>query len=117
MTAMCSRSPEVWGLSPSDGQLGRNCCNQALALIENCRPKVNERHRDVAIRGFVNRVLALTFTLIWCLLLTEHISCAGSSRSHTARNQVRQFHNAETSRFHISGRRAAVPGCLALRLS
>ena len=44
----------------------------------------------------------------------QRISCAGRPRSHTARNQVRQSHSAETSRFHISGRLAAVSGFLEL---
>src|ERR1035441_6370696 len=94
-----------------------NWRNQAFTLIENCRPEVNERHRDVAIWGFVNRVLALTFTTHQVPTAHRRISCAGSSRSHTARNQVRQFHSAETSRFHISGRLAAVSGSLAPPLS
>src|SRR6266849_3428907 len=34
------------------------------------------------------------------ILLTRHISCVGRPRSHTARNQGRQFRSAETSRFH-----------------
>ena len=52
--------------------------------------------------------------LIWCLLVRGHISCAGRPRGHTARNQVRQFRSAETSRSHISGRPAAVSSCLEL---
>jgi hypothetical protein len=44
----------------------------------------------------------------------RRISCAGSPPSHTARSQVRQFHSAETSRSHISGKLAAVSGFLEL---
>src|ERR1019366_10545823 len=78
---------------------------------------VNRGYHSLRIAGaiwtFVTRILANVHTH---LSLTAHrrISCAGRPRGHTARNQVRQFHSAETSRFHISCRLAAVSGCLEL---